>query len=389
MYGQSDSRLERGEIDSMRVAIVHDWLTVYGGAERVLEQIIEIFPDADIFTLFDFLPEDSRGFIQNKRIQTSFIQRLPLARKKYRLYLPFMPLAVEQFDLSKYDLVISSSHAVAKGVITGPEQIHVCYCHTPIRYAWDLQHQYFHETGLKSGVKGALARVILHYLRMWDVRTANGVDYFIANSHFVAKRIWKTYRRDSVVVYPPVDVDKFALSTTKEEFYLTVSRMVPYKKIDLIVEAFSYMPDKHLVVIGDGPDFKKVRAKAGPNVTLMGYQPFPVLLEYMQRARAFVFAAEEDFGIVLVEAQACGTPVIAYGKGGAAETVIPGETGVLFDEQSVSALVAAVRVFESHANRFDPVLIRKNAERFGIPRFKKEFKAAIDYALSGGVAKSP
>lgn len=366
----------------MRVAVVHDWLTVYAGAERVLEQILHMYPQADLFCLVDFLPAGQRGFIGNRSVQTSFIQRLPFARRKYRQYLPLMPLAVEQFDLSSYELVISTSHAVAKGVITGPDQVHICYCHSPIRYAWDMQHQYLADSGLTKGIKGVLARLILHYIRLWDIRTANGVDQFMANSRFIGRRIWKTYRREATVVYPPVDVEAFALNIDKENFYLTASRMVPYKKIDMIVEAFSQMPNKQLVVIGDGPDFEKIRAKAGPNVTLLGYQPFSVLLDHMQRARAFVFAAEEDFGIVPIEAQACGTPVIAFGQGGVTETVIPGETGVFFQQQTAGSLITAVQEFEEKRDLFDPNRARKNAERFGALRFHEEFRLVVEKVLS-------
>jgi len=360
----------------MRVALVHDWFTVYAGSERVVEQILRVFPQADVYALVDFLKEEERGFLQGKRAQVSFIQRLPKAQQRYRTYLPLMPLAIEQFDLRGYDLVISSSHAVAKGVITGPDQLHICYCHSPIRYAWDLQHQYLKESGLERGVKSWIARALLHYLRLWDSRTANGVDLFIANSRYIARRILKVYRRQAEVIYPPVDVEAFTLRQDKEDFYLTASRMVPYKRVDLIVEAFSQMPDKRLVVIGDGPEMPKVRAKAGPNVTLLGYQPFEVLMDYMQRAKAFVFAAEEDFGIAPVEAQACGTPVIAFGKGGAAETVVAGETGIFFQDQNVPSLIKAIAEFEKLS--FDPLRVRKNAERFSSERFRREFAALIE-----------
>lgn len=366
----------------MRVAIVHDWLVTYAGAERVLEQILNVYPNADLFSLVDFLPENQRAFIKNKPVNNSFIQRLPLARKKYRHYLPLMPLAVEQFDLSNYDLIISSSHAVAKGVITGPDQLHISYVHSPIRYAWDLQHQYLREAGLDKGFKGWLVRKMLHKIRLWDYRTANGVDEFIANSQFIARRIWKVYRREAAVIYPPVDVKMFSLYEKKEDFFLTASRMVPYKKIDLIVEAFSQMPDKKLVVIGDGPDYKKISSKADKNVELLGYQPSEVLKDYMQRAKAFVFAAEEDFGIIPVEAQACGTPVIAYGKGGALETVCGLEsdkpTGVFFKEQSVDSLISAVKVFEEEENNIIPSVCRENALRFSPERFCKEFKEFVE-----------
>lgn len=305
----------------MKVAIVCEWLTTYAGTERVTEQILNVFPNADLFAVVDFLPSDERACIKNKKVTTTFIQHMPRAKKKYRSYLPVMPIAIEQLDLSSYDLIISNSHCVAKGVITGPDQIHLSYVESPIRYAWDLQHQYLRESGLNHGIKGKIAKVILHYMRIWDTRTSNGVDYFIGNSHFIAKRIWKCYRRRADVIYPPVDVNDFTFCGIKENFYVTVSRMVPYKKMDLIVEAFTAMHDKKLVVIGTGPDFDKIKEKAGPNVQLLGFQPFEILQKHLQRAKAFVFAAEEDFGIAPVEAQACGTPVIAYGKGGALETI--------------------------------------------------------------------
>jgi len=363
-----------------KVAIVHDWLVTYAGAERVLEEIINCFPEADLFAVVDFIPKDERSFLKDKPVKTSFIQKLPFAKKKYRAYLPFMPLAVEQFDLSGYDIVISSSHAVAKGVITGPDQLHISYVHSPMRYAWDLQHQYLKETGLDRGLKGWLAKRELHKLRMWDLRTANGVDHFLANSRFIARRIWKVYRREATVIYPPVDVNSFTLCEQKEDFFLTASRMVPYKKIDLIAEAFSLIPDKRLYIMGDGPDFDKVKSKSGPNVELLGYQPFDVLQNYMQRAKAFVFAAEEDFGIVPVEAQACGTPVIAYGKGGALETVTEGETGLFFDAQTTSSIIEAIQRFEDMKDRFIPAKIREKSLRFSRDRFKREFISFVDEA---------
>lgn len=366
----------------MKVAIVHDWLVTYAGAERVLEQIIHCYPDADLFSIVDFIPEKERGFLQGKVPKTTFIQKLPGASKHYRNYLPLMPMAIEQLDLSGYDLILSSSHAVAKGVLVGPDQLHICLCYSPIRYAWDLQHQYLRESNLISGPKSWLVRYLLHKIRLWDLRTVNGVDRFIAISQFIARRIHRVYGRDSQIIYPPVDIDAFSLSNAKEDFYLTASRMVPYKRIDMIVEAFGAMPEKRLVVIGDGPDFGKIRAKATPNVRIMGYQPFTVLRDHMQRAKAFVFAAEEDFGIAPVEAQACGTPVIAFGKGGALESVrgmAQGDaaTGVFFNEQSVAALCEAVDAFE-HSPTIAPSTCRKNAERFSIEVFRQKFTGLVE-----------
>ncbi|MEZ5357612.1 MAG: glycosyltransferase family 4 protein [Candidatus Zixiibacteriota bacterium] len=369
--------LECEILKGKRIAIVHDWLVTYGGAERVLEQMLAVLPQADLFALYDFLPGGKRGFVQNKRVTTSFLQKFPFAKKKYRSYLPLMPLAVEQFDLSQYDIIISSSYAVAKGVITGPDQLHICMCYSPIRYAWDLMHQYLKESGLQKGISGWIAKIILHRIRNWDYRTANGVDEFIAISKYIARRIHKVYRRSSTVLYPPVSVDDFKLHTDKEDFYVTASRMVPYKKIDLIVEAFNRMPDKKLVVIGDGPDFGKIKKKAGKNIVLKGFMDAEGLRRYMQRAKAFVFAAEEDFGIVPLEAQACGTPVIAYGKGGALETVIDGVTGVHFDVQNEASIIAAVERFESMRDEFDPALIRDFTKTFSRERFRREFASFV------------
>ncbi|MEM5385642.1 glycosyltransferase family 4 protein [Paraburkholderia phymatum] len=375
----------------MKVAIVHDWLVVSGGAEKVLQQIIECFPDADLFSLVDFL--EDRSVVRGKSVQTSFLQKLPFARRRYRGYLPLMPLAIEQFDLTAYDLIITSSYAVAKGVLVGPDQTHVSYVHSPIRYAWDLQHQYLREARLTSGPRSWAARLVLHRLRNWDARTANGVDQLIANSRFVARRIMKTYRREAAVVPPPVDVQAFEMHASKDDFYLTASRMVPYKRMDLIVEAFAATPERRLVVIGDGPQMAEIRAKAKPNITIMGYQPFDVLRDHMQRARAFVFAAEEDFGIAVVEAQACGTPVIAYGKGGALETVIPyGEpypTGVHFHEQTVASMHAAIALFEKHDADITAQACRTNAERFSSAIFRRAFMIEVMRTVAAHAQPQP
>ena len=372
-----------------RIAFVHDWLTSYAGSERVLEQMLATFTQADLFALCDFLPSEEREFLQNRQPKTTFIQRLPGAAKHYRNYLPLMPLAIEQLNVSGYETVVSSSHAMAKGVLTGPDQLHLCMCYSPVRYAWDLQHQYLRESNLEHGLKSILARMILHYIRLWDSRTPNGVDAFMAISEFIARRIHKVYGRVSKVIYPPVDVSAFTLREQKDDFYLTASRMVPYKKIPLIIEAFAAMPDKRLVVIGEGPEFARCKAAAAPNIELLGYQPFEVLRDHMQRARAFVFAAEEDFGIVPIEAQACGTPVIAFGKGGACETIAGihahaqpemGQvlTGVFFAEQTAPAIRAAVERFESMREAFTPQACRENALRFAPERFRAEFEAFVE-----------
>jgi glycosyltransferase involved in cell wall biosynthesis len=368
----------------MKIVIVHDWLVNYGGSERVLEQMLLCYPEADIFSVVDFVPSHERDFLQGKKVTTSFIQRLPGAAKHYRHYLPLMPLAIEQLDVSGYDLVISSSHAVAKGILVSPDQLHICMCYTPIRYAWDLQHQYLQEAGLNRGIKGWLVRWMLHKIRLWDVRTANGVDHFIAISHYIARRIAKSYRREAQVIYPPVDTEFFVPLPdcgAKDDFYLTVSRMVPYKKIGLILEAFSHMPDKQLIVVGDGPEMSKCQAAAGPNVRLIGGQSADNLKDLLQRAKAFVFAAEEDFGITLVEAQACGTPVIAYGKGGAAETLTglssSSPTAVFYDTQNVDSIIQAVNDFEALSHKISAQACRENASRFAVERFIKEFKCSV------------
>ncbi len=370
-----------------RVAVVHDWLVTYAGSERVLEQILLLLPHADLFAVCDFLPAEERAFLGGRTARTTFVQRLPFARTRYRGYLPLMPLAIEQLDLSGYDLVVSSSHAVAKGVITGPDTLHVCYCHSPLRYAWDLQHEYLREAGIGWGPRGFVARWALHRLRAWDARSADGVDQFVANSAFVARRVRKAYRRAARVVYPPVDVARFARfgrppagASTGDawgEYYVTASRFVPYKQIPMIVEAFRALPDRQLVVIGDGPQRREVARAVGPNVRLLGHVGADELARWVGGARAFLFAAAEDFGIAPVEAQAAGTPVIAYGGGALRETVrglnAEHPTGVLYDEQTPAALAAAVRHFEAHESRI-------TADRVSAQR-----RAVLRRAVPGGV----
>jgi glycosyltransferase involved in cell wall biosynthesis len=362
----------------MKVAFVHEWFTHYAGSEKNLEAMVAEFPDADIFALVDVLPEKDRPPFLQREVKTSFLQKLPFIRKTYRWLLPLMPFAIEQLDLSKYDLIISNSHAVAKGVITGPDQLHICMCYTPMRYAWDLQDQYLSNSPVGRGLLGWIARWQLHKIRIWDMRTANGVDHFIAISRYIARRIKKVYGRDSSIIHCTVDTDAFQIGGEAQDFYLTASRVVPYKKMQLIVEAFSLMPDRKLVVIGDGPGLKELRRVAGPNVTVMGYQPFKVLREHMQTARAFIFAAEEDFGIIPVEAQACGTPVIAFAKGGSADTVVDGVTGVHFPEQTREAIRDAVERFERERDGFDRTAVRDHATKFSGQRFRREFRELVD-----------
>lgn len=360
----------------MKVAIVHDWLVTYAGSERVLEQMLSCYPEADLYAVCDFVGDADRGFLQGHRVQTTSIQRLPLAWRFYRMYLPLMPRAVERLDLSAYDLIVSSCHAVSKGVRTRPDQLHICMCYTPARYLWDMEDEYLRSAGLTQGLAARVVRRVIARLRSWDLQASAGVDRFVAISAFIAGRIKQCYQRDSVVIYPPVDTGFYRPGAIKEDFYLTASRLVPYKKIGLIVQAFAAMPDRRLVVIGNGPDMKTISRAATPNVTVLGYQASGVLKDHMQRARAFVFAAEEDFGIVPVEAQACGTPVIAFGKGGITETVRDGSTGIFFGEQTVESIIDAVRRFEELT--FDPQACRANAMRFAPERFRQEFSTFVE-----------
>lgn len=365
-----------------KIALTADWLVSYAGAERVIKELIDLYPNLDLFSVVDFLSDESRTHFQGKRATTTFIQRLPKAETSYQKYLPLMPVAIEQLDVSAYDIVLSSSHAVAKGVLTGPDQMHISYVHSPIRYAWDLQHQYLREAKLDKGLKGIIAKYLLHKIRLWDYRTANGVNHFIANSHFIARRIKKVYGRNADVIYPPVDVRHFILNENKEDYYVTASRLVPYKRIDLIVDAFAAMPNKKLIVIGDGSEMSKIKSKATTNVEILGFQPNEIMRDYMKNAKAFVFAAEEDFGITPVEAQACGTPVIAFGKGGSLETIRPygvnKPTGVFFAEQTVPSLIDAINLFENIFDKITPENCRENALRFSVDIFKDTFSKYID-----------
>ncbi len=374
---QANSR-RNPDMTGTKIAFMHEWLVTYAGSEKVLAEMLKEFPNADIYCLVDFSKDKFSSHYSGKKFRSSgFLQKFRKFPQIYRYLFPLMQIAVEQFDMSGYDLLISNSHAVAKGLITGPDQLHISYCYTPMRYAWDLQHQYLREQRWDKKLRGVLARILLHRARIWDLRTANGVDHFIACSNYIGRRIWKVYRRHSTVIYPGVDTEYFQLGSEKGDFYLASSRLVPYKKVGLIVEAFKHMPDKRLIVIGSGPQYKSVLRNAGPNVSMLGYQSDEVLRQYMQSAKAFIFAAEEDFGIGPLEVQACGTPVLAYGRGGAAETVIDGVTGMHFWEQSVDAICDVVKRFESSTIKFDPLSIRKHAKRFSIARFRSEFGAHV------------
>lgn len=365
----------------MRVAVVHDWLYTLGGAEQVLREILRCYPNADVFTLFDALSPEDREKIGFKKARTSFLQRMPFIKTKHRAYLPLMPIAIEQFDLSGYDLVISSSYAVAKGVITGPNQLHVSYVHSPMRYAWDLQHEYLNEGGYTAGIKSALARALLHRIRIWDTRTAHGPDTMMANSNFVAKRIKKVYGRDARVIYPPVTMSSLPKDLPVGDHFLAASRLVPYKRIEAVIEAFNSMPDQKLVVAGDGPEAERLKALAGPNVTFAGFVSDERLRELMATARAFVFAAEEDFGIIVVEAQSEGAPVLALGRGGARETVSAApelRTGMFFDVNEPEAIAECVRAFIAREHEFSRDVCRAHAQKFSAERFRSELMGFVN-----------
>jgi len=364
-----------------RVAIVHDWLPEVGGAEHVLGEILDVFPEAELFSLLDFIPQADRSFLRGKSVKTSFLQHIPWARRFYRGFLPLMPLAIEYFDLSKFDLIISSSYAVAKGVLTGPDQLHLCYCHSPARYAWDFQEQYLRQTRRDKGIRGFLARALLHYIRLWDCRTPNGVDAFAANSRFIARRIWKVYRRRAVVIYPPVagiHPDEKTDTLKLRSSYLSLGRLVPYKRVDILIEAFRKMPNRTLLIIGDGPERHRLARDLPSNVRLLGRLPQKDVDTALREARALLFAAEEDFGLVPVEAQAAGTPVIAFGKGGACESVINNVTGVLFYDQTAEAVIEAVLASESM--KFDPDTLKHNAMGFEPRVFRAALRQWIDAA---------
>lgn len=377
----------------LKYALVHEWLTpkATGGSELVVREILNCI-DADLYALIDFESRNPESYLYKRQIGTTFLQHFPFAEKGIQKYLPFLPLAIEQLDLREYDVVLSSSHAVAKGVLTSPEQLHICYCHSPMRYAWDLTFDYLRQSKLGNGLPGWMTRYLLHQLRMWDVLSANRVDYFIANSHHTARRIWRCYRREATVIYPPVNIENFSFSPDKQDFYLTVSRLVSYKQVSLIVSAFNQM-QKKLVVIGTGPEMKKIRKIANSNIQILGWQPDEVVKQYMAHAKGFVYAACEDFGIALVEAQACGTPVIAYDAGGAKETVRDirtwGETGtgILFEEQKEASLIGAIETLEASYSKFIPEYVRSHAEQFKRQIFAQRYLEFLQMCIEKKFSK--
>ncbi|MBU4030651.1 glycosyltransferase [Patescibacteria group bacterium] len=357
----------------MRVALVHDYLNQYGGAERVLEAFCQIFPKAPIYTLF--YDKKGTGFaFANRRVETSFLQKTPFVKSHHRSFLMLMPIAIEQFDFSQYDLVLSDSSSYAKGVITPPGTKHICYCHTPIRYAWDDSHKYINEFGYSRAAQKIIP-FFMNYIRFWDEQAAARVDGFIANSSFVAKRIKKYYQRESEIIHPPIRTDLFYLAEKPEKYFLMVGRLLTYKRFDLAIEAFNQL-GWPLKIVGDGPDRSRLEKMARGNIEFVGLVPDSKLRDYYAHCRAFVFPQEEDFGIVPVEAMASGRPVIAYQGGGALEIVQPGVTGMFFKEQTTECLIDALKQFEP--DDFNPKIIKEQAEKFSQERFKEKIKEYLN-----------
>ena len=368
---------------SKKIAIIHDWLEKKGGAEKVLEDLLLIYPNSDLFLLADFMKKKDRKFLKNRKIKYSFIQYLPFAKKIFRFYFVLMPLALRLFNFNKYDLIISSSHSFAKNIKKNDKQMHICYCHTPVRYVHVMRDEYTKNYyGIKNIFLKNLLKIILNMIKNWDINSNKNVDHFIANSKYIKKRIKKIYNRTSTVIHPPVDTDKFILKKNKKNFYLTASRLVPYKKIDIIIKAFNKLPQYTLHVIGDGPKLKEYKNLANSNIKVTGWANQKKLIKNMQECKCFIFAALEDFGIVPVEAQSCGTPVIAYGKGGALDTVVnypkKNPTGIFFKKQIPNSIIKSIKLFEKNYHYFKFIHSKNNSLKFSRKSFRIKFKTFID-----------
>lgn len=363
----------------MKKALVHEWFVDRSGSEKCAESFVNIWDDFDIYSLVDFLtPTLREKLIKSKQVKTSYIQKLPFAKNHFRKYLPLFPNAIEKFDFTGYDLVLSNSHAVAKGVITGENTLHICYCHTPVRYARELRTQYLETAGFNNGLKKYFANAVLNKIKKWDDKTAHRPNFYIANSNYTASKILNYYGREATVIHPPVEVNRFHSNLKRENYYFTASRLVPYKKIELIAEAFTNMPNRKLVIAGSGEMLNKVKENAGKNVEILGFVSDEEMAELMGRAKAFVWAAIEDFGIVIAEAHAAGTPVIALGTGGSKDIVIEGVNGTFFENQSVSGIISAVQKFENISECFNHSKIALDAKKFSKERFEAEIQEFIE-----------
>ena len=373
-----------GKVSQPKIAIVHYWLVGSGGGENVVKAMLELFPQADVFTLVED-PAFSQTIVPRDRLRTSFLQRIPGAARHYRALLPLMPTALENLDLRGYDLIISSESGPAKGIVPPLDAVHICYCHSPMRYLWDQYHEYRESAGW---LQRLVLSLCITRLRLWDQASSLRVDRFIANSRYVASRIDRYYRRPAHVIHPPVDVDDFALSETRGDYYLITGRHVSYKRIDLAIAACNALGRK-LVITGDGPETARLRASAGPTIEFVGRCSFADLKRHYSECRAFLMPGEEDFGIAPVEAMASGRPVIAFGRGGARETVVDGKTGLFFPEQTVESLSEAMLAFEGREGRFEPAAIRRHALGFAKGRFMAEFGAFVGDALATAQERRP
>jgi glycosyltransferase involved in cell wall biosynthesis len=363
-------------LDQLKIAIVHEWFVNHAGSEKVVEELLKVFPDARLFSLVDFLRPDQRAYLGGRKIRTSFIQHLPFSRRHFRSYFPLFPLAVEGHDLREFDLIISSSHMVSKGLLCRQDQLHISYVHSPCRFAWDLYHQYLEEAGLRNGLKGYIAQYFLHRLRSWDIISLHRVRHFVANSAYIGNRIRHVYNRDSEVVFPPADTERFVCTPKKGDYFFAAGRAVPYKKLDVIAQAFAAMPDKRLVLCISGD--RQINHAAAPNVEIRQNCPDSEFTSLMAGAKALVFAAEEDFGITMAEALACGTPVIAFSKGGATEIVREGFSGMFFEQQTAEFIISAVQRFENEGLEWTAEEISASAERFSRKQFREQIYNLVE-----------